>query len=183
MWGLDFTLKFWLPTSTSSNNMTAPVVLCTFRHYFYSPMLITTRRSQSVFSRPDSKSQKQPKASCGVEYVKADFNSCSPTEVGLDCTLQVPMEQMELKGFWVTTLPPTPPESLEREWLNDNERCIFSAHCVLLYTQSALNHVGGYQHLLGWWDCHRTRRQCAYHTPATGGEERESLCQSSDGDY
>lgn len=101
----------------SSNNMTAPVVLCTFRHYFHSPMLITTRRSQSVFSRPDSKSLKQPEATCGEEYVKAVFNSCSPTEVGLDCTLQVPMEQMESEG--VSGLQhslPHPQRSLEREW-------------------------------------------------------------------
>ncbi len=69
-----------------------------------------------MFSRPDSKSPKQPKASCGVEYVKADFNSCSPTEVGLDCTLQVPMEQMDIERVsGLQRSLPHPQKSLERE--------------------------------------------------------------------
>ncbi len=65
------------------------------------------------------------------------------------------------------------------------EWCIYIAlYCVLLYTQSALQSYGGVfpqpppmcsihddddaTAATGQW------RQCAQHTPATGGEERES---------
>ncbi len=73
---------------------------------------------------------------------------------------------------------------------NMNERCIYIAlDCVLLYTQSALQSCGG-RSLLNHHQCVAStlddatavtgqRRQCAHHTPATGGEDRESLSQSS----
>ncbi len=60
---------------------------------------------------------------------------------------------------------------------------LYSAFCVLLYTQSAYNHVGGVSpqpppvfsiHLDDATAATGQRRQCAHHTPATGGEERES---------
>ncbi len=62
---------------------------------------------------------------------------------------------------------------------------LYSAFCVLLYTQSALQSCGGgggvspqpppVWHPLGdAMAATGQRRQCAHHTPATGGEERES---------
>ncbi len=60
--------------------------------------------------------------------------------------------------------------------------------CLLLYTQSALQSCGGISpqpppvcsiHLDDATVATGQRHQCAYHTPATGGEERESLSQSS----
>ncbi len=71
-----------------------------------------------------------------------------------------------------------------------NEWCIYIAlYCVLLYTQSALQSCGGFSpqpppvcsiHLDDATAATGQRRQCAHHTPATGGEEeRESLSQSS----
>ncbi len=69
------------------------------------------------------------------------------------------------------------------EWMN--EWCIYIAlYCVLLYTQSALQSCGGGGvspqpppvcsiHLDGATAATGQRRQCAHHTPATGGEERE----------
>ncbi len=64
-----------------------------------------------------------------------------------------------------------------------NEWCIYIVlYCVLLYTQSALQSCGGGGSLLHLDDVTAAtgqRRQCAHHTPATGGEERESLRQSS----
>ncbi len=70
-----------------------------------------------------------------------------------------------------------------------NELCIYKAlYCVLLYTQSALQSYGGVSpqpppvcsiHLDDATAATGQRRQCAHHTPATGGEERESLSQSS----
>ncbi len=70
-----------------------------------------------------------------------------------------------------------------------NELCIYIAlYCVLLYTQSALQSYGGVSpqpppvcsiHLDDATAATGQRRQCAHHTPATGGEEKESLSQSS----
>ncbi len=73
-----------------------------------------------------------------------------------------------------------------------NELCIYIAlYCVLLYTQSALQSCGGGGgvspqpppvcniHLDDATAATGQRRQCAHHTPATGGEERESDSQSS----
>ncbi len=63
------------------------------------------------------------------------------------------------------------------EWMN--EWCIYIAlYCVLLYTQSALQSCGGggggvSPHLDDATAATVQRRQCAHHTPATGGEERE----------
>ncbi len=77
------------------------------------------------------------------------------------------------------------------EWMN--EWCIYIAlYYVLLYTQSALQscvcvwgggspqpppvfsiHLDDAMAATGQW------RHCVYHTPATGGEERVSLSQSS----
>ncbi len=60
---------------------------------------------------------------------------------------------------------------------------LFSAFCVLLYTQSALQSCGGVSpqpspvfsiHLDDATAVIGQRRQYAHHTPATGGEERES---------
>ncbi len=60
---------------------------------------------------------------------------------------------------------------------------LYSAFCVLLYTQSALQSCGGVSpqpppvcsiHLDDATAATGQRRQCAHHTPATGGEERES---------
>ncbi len=76
------------------------------------------------------------------------------------------------------------------EWMN--EWCIYIAlSCVLLYTQSALQSCGGVSpqpppvcsiHLDDATAATGQRRQCAHHTPATGGEERERANQE-DGDY
>ncbi len=70
-----------------------------------------------------------------------------------------------------------------------NELCIYLAlYCVLLYTQSTLQSCGGVSpqpppvcsiHLDDATAATGQRRQCAHHTQATGGEERESLSQSS----
>ncbi len=58
---------------------------------------------------------------------------------------------------------------------------LFSAFCVLLYTQSALQSCGGVSpqpppvcsiHLDDATAVIGQRRQYAHHTPATGGEER-----------
>ncbi len=64
-----------------------------------------------------------------------------------------------------------------------NEWCIYIAlYCVLLYTQSSLQSCGGVSpqpppvcsiHLDDATAATGQRRQCAHHTPATGGEERE----------
>ncbi len=64
---------------------------------------------------------------------------------------------------------------------------LYSAFCVLLYTQSALQSCGGGGggfspqpppvcsiNLADATAAIGQRRQCAHHTPATGGEERES---------
>ncbi len=65
---------------------------------------------------------------------------------------------------------------------------LYSAFCVLLYTQSALQSCGGVSpqpppvcsiHLDDATAATGQRRQCAHHTPATGGEERERKNQSS----
>ncbi len=67
------------------------------------------------------------------------------------------------------------------EWMND--AFIWRFHCVLLYTQSDLQSCGGVSpqpppvcsiHLDDATAATGQRRQCAHHTPATGGEERES---------
>ncbi len=70
----------------------------------------------------------------------------------------------------------------EYEWMMH----LYSAFCVLLYTQSALQSCGGGGgvspqpspvcriHLDDATAATVQRRQCAHHTPATGGEERES---------
>ncbi len=71
------------------------------------------------------------------------------------------------------------------EWMN--EWCIYIAlYYVLLYTQSTLQSWGGGGgvspqpppvcsiHLDDATAATGQRRQCAHHTPATGGEERES---------
>ncbi len=64
---------------------------------------------------------------------------------------------------------------------------LYSAFCVLLYTQSALQSCGGGGggglspqpppvcsiHLDDATAATGQRRQCAHHTPATDGEERE----------
>ncbi len=67
-----------------------------------------------------------------------------------------------------------------------NELCIYIVHyCVFLYTQSALQSCGGGGgsaqpppvcniHLDDATGATGQRRQCTHHTPATGGEERES---------
>ncbi len=67
------------------------------------------------------------------------------------------------------------------EWMN--EWSIYIAlYCVLLYTQSALQSYEGVSlqpppvcsiHLDDATAATGQRRQCAHHTPATGGEERE----------
>ncbi len=64
------------------------------------------------------------------------------------------------------------------EWMN--EWGIYIAlYCVWLYTQSALQSYEGalfnhHQCAASTWMMRRQpRRQCAHHTPATGGEERE----------
>ncbi len=64
-----------------------------------------------------------------------------------------------------------------------NEWCIYIAlYCVLLYMQSALQTFGGVSpqpppvcsiYLNDATAATGQRRQCAHHTPATGGEERE----------
>ncbi len=70
-----------------------------------------------------------------------------------------------------------------------NEWCIYIALCVLLYTQCALQSCGGVSpqpspvcsiHLDDATAATGQRRQCTHHTPATGGEERESSRQSSE---
>ncbi len=71
-------------------------------------------------------------------------------------------------------------------WMNEwmDEWCIYKAlYCVLLYTQSALQSCGGGVspqpapvcsiHLDDATAATVQRCQCAHHTPATGGEERE----------
>ncbi len=75
-------------------------------------------------------------------------------------------------------------------WIN--ELCIYIAlYCVLLYTQSVLQSYGGGGvspqpppvcsiHLDDATAATGQRSLCAHHTPATGGEERESWV---DGDY
>ncbi len=59
---------------------------------------------------------------------------------------------------------------------------LYGAFCVLLHTQSALQSCGGVSpqpppvcsiHLDDATAATGQRRQCAHHTPATGGEERE----------
>ncbi len=67
-----------------------------------------------------------------------------------------------------------------------NEWCTYMAlYCVLLYTQSAFTIMGGGGvspqpppvcsiHLDDVTVATGQRHQCAHHTPATGGEERES---------
>ncbi len=69
-----------------------------------------------------------------------------------------------------------------------NEWCMYIAlYCVLLYSQSALQSSGVSPqpppvcsiHLDDATAATGQRRQCAHHTPATGGEERESKSQSS----
>ncbi len=74
------------------------------------------------------------------------------------------------------------------EWMNEWMMHLYSAFCVLLYTQSALQSCGGVSpqpppvcsiHLDDATAATGQRRQCAHHTPATGGEERELLSQSS----
>ncbi len=70
-----------------------------------------------------------------------------------------------------------------------NELIYVALYCVLLYTQSALQSYGGGSllklppvcsiHLDDTTAATGQRCQCAHHTPATGGEERESLSQSS----
>ncbi len=72
---------------------------------------------------------------------------------------------------------------------------LYSAFCVLLYTQSALQSCGGVCpqpppvcsiHLDDATAATGQRRQCAHHTPATDGEERERERDSAnqvDGDY
>ncbi len=72
-------------------------------------------------------------------------------------------------------------------WMN--EWCIYIALFVCWCPPIALyNHVGGVSpkpppvcsiHLDDATAATGQRRQCAHHTPATGGEERESLSQSS----
>ncbi len=79
-----------------------------------------------------------------------------------------------------------------------NEWCIYIALFVYCCTPKALyNHVGGGGgvSLLNHHQCGGNplgdamaatgqRRQCAHHTPATGGEEREShRVNQVDGDY
>ncbi len=69
-------------------------------------------------------------------------------------------------------------------WWIMNEWGIYIAlYCVLLYTQSALQSYEGVSpqpppvcsiHLDDATAATAQRRQCAHHTPATGGEERES---------
>ncbi len=73
-----------------------------------------------------------------------------------------------------------------------NEWCIYIAlYCVLPYTQSALQSCGGVTpqpppvcsiHLDDATAATGQRHQCAHHTPATGGEERDKANQV-DGDY
>ncbi len=73
-------------------------------------------------------------------------------------------------------------KEIDNEWMN--EWCIYIAlYCVLLYTQSALQSCGGVSpqpppvcsiHLDDVTAATGQRRQYAHHTPATGGEERES---------
>ncbi len=69
------------------------------------------------------------------------------------------------------------------EWMNEWMMMhLYSAFCVLLYTQSALQSCGGGSllkpppvcsiHLDDATAATGQRRQCAHHTPATGGEER-----------
>ncbi len=67
-------------------------------------------------------------------------------------------------------------------WMNEWMMHLYSAFCVLLYTQSALRSCGGVSpqsppvcsiHLDYATAATGQRRQCAHHTPATGGEERE----------
>ncbi len=69
-----------------------------------------------------------------------------------------------------------------------NDGIYIGLYCVLLYTQSALTIVGGGLcstttvcsiHLDDATAATGQRHQCAHHTPATGGEERESERQSS----
>ncbi len=64
-----------------------------------------------------------------------------------------------------------------------NERSIYIALCVLLHTQSALQSSRRVSpqpppvcsiHLDDAMADAEQWRQCAHHTPATGGEERES---------
>ncbi len=66
--------------------------------------------------------------------------------------------------------------------LNERKMHLYSAFCVLLHTQSALQSCGGVSpqpppvcsiHLDDATAATGQRRQCAHHTPATGGEERE----------
>ncbi len=74
------------------------------------------------------------------------------------------------------------------EWMNEWMMHLYSAFCVLLYTQSALQSCGGVSpqpppvcsiHLDDTTAATGQRRQCTHHTPATGGEERERKNQSS----
>ncbi len=70
------------------------------------------------------------------------------------------------------------------EWMNEWGIYIV-LYCVLLYTQSALQSCGGGGGVspqplpvcsihLDLTAATGQRRQCAHHTPATGGEERET---------
>ncbi len=65
----------------------------------------------------------------------------------------------------------------------NHECCVYIVlYCVLLYTQSALQSCGRVSpqpppvcsiHLDDATAATGQRRQCAHHTPATGGEERD----------
>ncbi len=74
-------------------------------------------------------------------------------------------------------------ESLLVLILNEWMMHLYSAFCVLLYTQSALQSCRGVSpqpppvcsiHLDDATAATGQRHQCAHHTPATGGEKRES---------
>ncbi len=101
---------------------------------------------------------------------------------------------------WLQLTRPAVTKGHLNEWcmMMISEWCTYIAlYCVLLYTQSALQSggVGGEWggggvspqpppvcsiHLDDATAATGQQRQCAHHTPATGGEERESLSQSSD---
>ncbi len=56
---------------------------------------------------------------------------------------------------------------------------LYSALLYCCTPKALINHVGGFLHLDDATAATGQRRQCAHHTPATAGEERESLSQSS----
>ncbi len=77
------------------------------------------------------------------------------------------------------------PDEILKTWMNElmNYAFYIVLYCVLLYTQSALQSRGGVSpqpppvcsiHLNDATAATEQRHQCAHHTPATGGEERES---------